>query len=179
MADQEIQIETVTRSECQNVELCGPDDNDEETKNWYYESFKYCQNCRSFNWGNLIFHDSEKVCSVCGENGRQMKFPADGCTHSFCIPCSRKILFWDECRYHINPCSYGCPECPNGCVNPERGHQCYCEAYDAVKDKWITDNPGDSGRYNEDEGVSILDGEPEGSAFNSGRCPLCRRFVGV
>ena len=60
-----------------------------------------------FGWNELEFRDTQNDCVVCMEcTGREMKFPA--CNHYFCVECSKKILFWDETRYHLSPVPYGC-----------------------------------------------------------------------
>lgn len=93
-----------------------------------------------FGWNELEFRNcpENEECSICNESKKQVKFPAN-CGHWSCCECSRDILFWDESRYHLSPEPYGCPPCPNGCVNPIRGKQCYCHEYFNDSDD---DNPG-------------------------------------
>ena len=94
-----------------------------------------------FGWNELEFRVGEEECVVCNEtSNKQLKFPAN-CGHWFCLSCSRNILFWDETRYHLSPVPYGCPSCPNGCVNPEKGKQCYCEEYDEIQEEWEQEQP--------------------------------------
>lgn len=160
---------------CPNDEFCGVKS---KLSDEYYSHFTHCMTCRSFGWGTLHIHDAHDECSICGEEvSRKLKFPNKDCSHSFCLSCSRNIIFWDETRYHLNPCKYGCPPCPNGCINPERGRQCYCHEYDAIKDTWENENPEDFNKYNDDEDISIQKGEEAGSAFGSGKCPICRRGI--
>ena len=131
-------------------------------------------NCDMFNWGTLEFRENEE-CPVCLEHSKQVKFPAK-CGHWFCVTCSRNILFWDETRYHLSPVPYGCPPCPNGCVNPTRGKQCYCENYDEILERWEHEYPDNYNVWNEDERNSIgLSETTQGSVFASQKCPLCRK----
>ena len=84
-------------------------------------------------------------------------------------------MFFDETRYHLSHESFGCPPCPNGCVNPLRGKQCYCIAYDEIIEKWEKDFPVKSDLYGIYEDMSIRRGEStEGSVFGSKKCPCCR-----
>ena len=155
---------------CPNKEFCKSDLRDD-----YYAHFTHCINCRIANFGTLQIHDAVEACIVCGGLERQLKFPNSECTHSFCLACSRNIILWNETRYHLNPCNYGCPPCPNGCENPDKGTQCYCVEYDAIKDAWEIEHPDNYKRYDSDERDAIDAGEPLGSAFASRTCPLCRR----
>ena len=126
-----------------------------------------------FQFGELEFRDGQE-CAVCYSDGPEMKFPTN-CGHWFCVKCCRSILFWDETRYHLSPEPYGCPPCPNGCVNQVRGKQCYCEEYDNVQNKWEKDFPENWQRWNDDEHESIENShEDPGSVFTSKRCPMCR-----
>ena len=161
---------------CPNDEFCqasirssGSDD--------YFAHFTHCITCRVFGFGTLQIHDASEACTVCGGLERQLKFPNAECVHSFCLACSRNIIFWNETRYHLNPCNYGCPPCPNGCENPDKGTQCYCDEYDTIKDAWEIEQPDNYERYNSDENVSIEAGEPPGSAFSCQTCPLCRQHI--
>jgi len=163
---------------CKNYELCQrvlPPD-------CFENGVKYlCMACGDwfkmggFDWNELEFRDAEEDCPVCmNTNNKQVKFPTN-CGHWFCVSCTRNILFWDEQRYHLSPVLYGCPHCPNGCGNPERGKQCGCEEYDEIQDNWERSNPDDYNRWNDAENISIGLGEDNpGSVFNSKKCPLCR-----
>lgn len=128
-----------------------------------------------FGWNELEFRESEEECCVCLQtNMKQLKFPTN-CGHWFCISCSRDILFWDETRYHLSPVPYGCPPCPNGCLNPEKGKQCHCEEYDIIQNTWELQHANDYKKWNDEEHQSIeTSKEPEGSMFGSRKCPLCR-----
>ena len=114
-----------------------------------------------------------EVCCVCMGTERQARFKQ--CQHWCCGQCMRNIMFWDETRYHIDPCGFGCPPCPNGCENPARGEQCYCEEYDAVLDEWQRADPAQFQRFIHTENDSIAEGESPSSAFSSRRCPICRQ----
>lgn len=156
---------------CKNYELCEailPPD-------WFTMKCHYrCTNCDILGWNELEFKESEE-CVVCNEMNKQVKFPAN-CGHWFCVSCSRNILFWDETRYHLSPVPFGCPPCPNGCINPVKGKQCYCENYDEVLEQWEQENPIQYKEYNDAEHLSIeLSETTAGSIFNSKKCPLCRK----
>ena len=158
---------------CKNYELCehilSPD--------WFSCNGNYiCISCDMFGWKELEFEENAEECVVCNETGnKQLKFPAN-CGHWFCTPCSRNILFWDETRYHLSPVSFGCPPCPNGCINPIKGKQCYCENYDEVLDRWEQEHPQQYKEYNDAENVSVeLSETTKGSVFSSKKCPLCRK----
>ncbi|MAJ97321.1 MAG: hypothetical protein CMI56_01765 [Parcubacteria group bacterium] len=128
-----------------------------------------------FGWNELEFRVSEEECAVCNETKNVfLKFPTN-CGHSFCTLCSRQILFWREDRYHLSPVPYGCPPCPNGCINPNKGTQCYCEEYDEIQERWRLDNPDEYNTYNDHENISIdLGSSSDDSVYGSCRCPLCR-----
>ena len=121
----------------------------------------------------MEFRVGEEECVVCYEtSNKKLKFPAN-CGHWFCVSCSRHILFWDETRYYLSPIQYGCPPCPNGCVNPEKGKQCYCKEYDIIQKKWEQEQPDKYKEWNDAEHISIeLSEETCGSIFSSGKSPL-------
>jgi hypothetical protein len=159
---------------CKNYDICK-----EVLPGWWHEckASYICTNC-DIAWGELEFMKTAEECAVCGEEDKKhVKFPA-GCSHSFCVSCSKQIITVDESRYHLSKNPFGCPPCPNGCNNPVRGRQCNCEEYDTVVDKWEKDNPSQFEMWNDEEDESILMGEIEpGSVFGSNTCPLCRRDV--
>ena len=153
---------------CKNYELC-------ETilpLDWFTIRGSYrCTNCDIVGWKELEFKESEEECMVCYETvNKQVKFPAN-CGHWFCVSCSRNILFWDENRYHLSPVPFGCPPCPNGCINPVRGRQCYCINYDEILERWEQENPEKYKEYNDAEHLSIELSE----TTNGRKCPLCRK----
>ena len=157
---------------CKNYELCehilSPDW-------WEYMATYICPSCDMFGWKELEFKESDEECVVCNETENiQVKFPAN-CGHWFCVSCSRNILFWDETRYHLSPVPFGCPPCPNECINPIKGKQCYCEDYDEILERWEQENPQQYKEYNDSENLSIeLSENTAGSVFGSNKCPLCR-----
>ena len=157
---------------CKNYELC-----ESILPNWWFEckATYLCTNCDMFGWKELEFKESDEECVVCNETGnKKVKFPAN-CGHWFCVSCSRNILFWDETRYHLSPVPFGCPPCPNECINPIKGKQCYCEDYDEILDHWKEEYPDKYEEYNDAENLSIeLSETTAGSLFNSKKCPLCR-----
>ena len=142
---------------------------------------QYCMTCGSwfkvggFGWDRLtIVDNTDGDCVICFQPcARKLIFPA-GCGHSFCLNCSRDILLFDETRYGLSPVPFGCPPCPNGCVNPVRGKQCYCYEYDPVQEQWKNEQLGDWTRWNTAEHASIDHSNDDADAFGSGRCPLCR-----
>jgi hypothetical protein len=188
---------------CANVELCGVNQ-----PAWLYGSVvggstsqygNLCRHCDGMrypnirdyadlvqrhrestqSWQRLEFKDATERCSVCFEQkDRAVKFPY--CTHYFCIDCTWVVLHghW-ESEYHLSPVPYGCPPCPNGCVNPVQGKQCYCLEYDnpdmddaGVIQQWKTINPETYATYKEAETASIDAGKHP--VYGSGKCPLCR-----
>jgi hypothetical protein len=78
-------------------------------------------------------------------------------------------------RYHLSPEPYGCPPCPNGCINPIKGKQCYCEEYDIIQDNWEIEDYDQWKKWNEAEHLSIERSENENSSFSKCICPLCRK----
>ena len=162
---------------CKNYELCehvlSPD-------HWENLANYLCMTCgdwfkvSGFGWNELEFKENNEECIICLEkNKRHLKFPAN-CGHWFCISCSKKILFYDETRYHLSPVPFGCQSCPNGCINPIKGRQCYCEEYSEVQDKWKQDFPLKFKKWNNAEHLSIDLAETNlGSVLGSCKCPLC------
>jgi hypothetical protein len=102
-----------------------------------------------------------------------MEFPTN-CGHSFCIECCRNLLFWNETRYHLSPEPYGCPPCPNGCINPIKGKQCYCEEYTELQDNWEIENYEQWKKWNDAEHLSIEHSADNETTFGKRICPLCR-----
>ena len=71
---------------------------------------------------------------------------------------------------------YGCPPCPNGCKNPEKGRQCYCEEYDKIIDQWKDFSPVNFDEWIYNERFSIdKEEDNEGSIYGSAKCPICRK----
>ena len=160
---------------CKNYELCehilSPD--------WWEKFQNYlCMTCGSwykngFGWNELEFKSTNEECIICSEMcSRQVKFPAN-CIHWFCIPCSQNILFYNETRYHLSPVHFGCPSCPNGCINPVKGKQCNCKEYDEIIEQWGKENPNEYNEYLENQELSINSSD-KNSSFSSCICPLCR-----
>jgi hypothetical protein len=165
------------RIKCKNYELCEsllPQDHYINIGNYL------CMTCGSWfkfglGWDELTFIDSNEECSICFNNcTKKLIFPTN-CGHSFCIKCSKNILFWDETRYHLSPEPYGCQPCPNGCINPIKGEQCYCEEYKIVQDNWKLEQPDAYKQWNDNEDLSIEQGEDNNSYFSNCTCPLCRK----
>ena len=164
---------------CRNYDLCkyilSPDN---------FESFQtyLCGQCNywfkpdEYGCNKLQFRESEEECAVCTETGiKQVKFPAN-CGHWFCVSCSSNILFWDETRYHLQMSQFGCPPCPNGCINPIKGKQCYCDDYYNIINKWKDDEPSSFKIWYDAEETSVrLSETTPGSVFHSLKCPLCRK----
>jgi hypothetical protein len=159
-------------SKCNNYEFC-------EQYRVPEMGSEYCMTCGSwfkaggFGWDKLTIVNSTNECAICmHECERKLMFPTK-CGHSFCIDCSKKILFFDETRYHLSPVTYGCPPCPNGCVNPEKGKQCYCEEYDSIQETWEQSNPNEFNKWNNDQENSINNSSND-VTYGKGVCPLCR-----
>jgi len=129
-----------------------------------------------FGWDHLEFKDCDEDCDVCGEPvTRKLEFPTK-CGHSFCISCCKNILFFDSTRYTLNPVNYGCPPCPNGCSNPEKGKQCDCMEYDEIQLTWKEEYPDEYDFWFDEQRISIETGETtEGCVYGSCKCPMCRR----
>jgi hypothetical protein len=164
---------------CKNYKLCQhilPPDHYEMLANYLCMSCGDWFKIGGFGWNELEFRETEEECVVCKEiNYTQVKFPSN-CGHWFCISCSRNILFWDESKYHLSSVPYGCPPCPNGCNNPVKGKQCYCEEYDEIQNDWEQEHPDKYKEWNDAEHISIELSETEpGSVFGSKKCPLCRQ----
>jgi hypothetical protein len=154
---------------CKNYELCKT-----VLPRWWFDckGSYLCINCLIFGWGELEFKYQEEECCVCNETVNIMlKFPTS-CGHWFCCECSRNILLWDETRYHLSQVPYGCPPCPNGCLNPEKGTQCNCIKHDEIKDVWEKEFPQEFERWNEDDDFSI--NNTVDYHFANRKCPLCR-----
>jgi hypothetical protein len=165
---------------CKNYELC---DSVLPTDHYEHHANYLCMGCGSWfpkkygghGWNELEFRQSAEECAVCHETcERQLKFPAN-CGHWFCISCSKEILFWQESRYHISPVLFGCPPCPNGCVNPEKGNQCNCEEYDEIQEKWRQQNPLKLEEFADALDLSINSSLNNESVYGSQKCPLCRK----
>ena len=140
-----------------------------------------CMNCGpwfrfGFGFGALDIADATCPCPVClADVNHDVKFPQ--CSHRVCASCFRKIMFWDESRYHLNPVPFGCPSCPNGCENPIRGTQCDCYEYDAVKENWEAADPVNCAAWRDAECVSIdvsIETPDEDGAYGRAACPICR-----
>lgn len=156
--------------QCINKEVCG--------NRWVPQEYcnPQCISCKIYAVGTLEFRECppETVCAVCMESDQQVKFPRAGCTHWFCVACTRLLVYGDEGRYYLDPRAFGCPPCPNGCDNPIRGKQCFCEDYDSVKDEWELQKKSEYDEWLRAEDELCYAEEP-GSAFGKGECPLCRR----
>ena len=133
-----------------------------------------CTNC-DLLLGHLTFRDATTPCPACTGSDKKAHVQFPGCDHWVCVDCMRKIKFEDDSRCNVDVCLYGCPPCPNGCSNPPRGEQCYCEEYDLVKDLWERRDPSSYDRWNKAEEASISKGEPQGSFYATRSCPLCLR----
>ena len=152
---------------CENYAFC---------KKMLPDFMKRCIGCDSFGLYAIPFYNVEdEECPVClRSHVTSMEFPTK-CGHRLCVECARDIIFWDETRYHLDPTSFGAPACPNGCQNPIRGRQCYCEEYDEVINKWERDKPLAWKAWNDAEHASIDNSPDDDEAYASGKCPLCRQ----
>lgn len=112
-------------------------------------------------------------CAVCREEHcRFARFPA-GCTHRFCVECTRKVCFETESIYHLDPMAFGAPDCPHPhrncvsrpcCDDDVRRLDEWYSADQAAYDRWIDE---------ERERVKVF---PH-TAFGRGVCPLCRALA--
>jgi hypothetical protein len=130
---------------------------------------RICRSCVVFGWNELQFTKRSETCTVCNEPGHdQVKFPEhDNDWH--CVSCTRRILFWNQNRYCISPVPFGCPPCPNKCLNPENGKQCDCETYDEILKMWKREHPRQYKEYSEAEHAFLE--HVIGNAFRSNqRC---------
>jgi hypothetical protein len=149
----------------------------------YKNHKKYiCDSCKFFKIKKNDFftcdeNDDDNECPICMEKcNKQLFFPAY-CGHSFCLKCSRKLLFKYDCFYYLSPEPYGCSPCPNGCVNPLVGEQCFCREYLIKIDEWKLSNPSDYMRWNEDEEESIFRSYNTDNYYGSQECPICRSKI--
>ena len=171
---------------CVNADVCGsrrwPNNipNTNVDKSGQHE--ETCMSCGSwFKCSNLGFDRLDishqlQNCVVCLQNRPSVKFPQ--CAHRACFQCFKYIFFWDESLYHVNPCMYGAPSCPNGCSNPDRGRQCYCDEYDTVLQEWKETMPLDYEMYNRAENISIETSDSAG-VNGSRKCPVCRSIYNI
>ena len=74
----------------------------------------------------------------------------------------------------MSPEPYGCSPCPNGCENPIKGKQCYCEEYDSIQDEWGKNNPEQHKKFHEDENQSV-ENSINDITYGKCVCPLCRK----
>ena len=160
---------------CVNAGVCGSRKwTDEETE--FNHGQDTCMTCgpwfkvAGFGWGTLDIDSTPMECSVCLHTEPSVKLPQ--CTHRLCVQCFRDIMLWDECRSHLNPVTYGCPPCPQGCVNPNKGRQCYCDEYDPVRETWECTHPLEFKAYNDAENQSI--DTPTDDTYGKAKCPFCR-----
>jgi hypothetical protein len=157
---------------CGNYEFCGNEKVPEMGSD-------FCMTCGSwfkiggFGWNKLTIIDCTDECIICMNIcERKLLFPTN-CGHSFCLNCSRNILFWDETRYHLSRVPFGCPPCPNGCVNPIKGKQCYCEEYDSIQDGWEQNKPEEYKEWEKAERKSV--DASNDITYGKCVCPLCRK----
>jgi hypothetical protein len=154
-------------AKCPNFEMCR-----HWAPQWSLDRFdgRCAKCCISFD-RDLTFRDGVEPCAVCTEVGREMVFPA--CEHAFCTGCSHKLLWGSGRQFYLDPGPYGCPPCPNGCDNPFRGKQCYCEERDDSFREWRTSKPEEYERWFAMNRASVLYGEV-GGVYKCLKCPLCR-----
>ena len=152
---------------CVNYELC-------EHTTWSLTG-ECCMICGSlfkvggFGWDKLTFIDCvDEECGVCLNScNRKLLFPTN-CGHSFCIKCSRELLFFDESKYHLDPRGYGCPQCPNGCIE-----DCDCDEFIELYENWQQNNSEKCKEYNNNQNILIDQGE-NNYRIHGKKCPMCR-----
>ena len=124
-----------------------------------------------FGFGKLDIALASGECNICSnEISFDVRFPQ--CSHRVCVKCFKDIMFLDDRRKHLDLVPFGCPPCPNGCSNPVKGRQCFCEEYDAIQEVWIRDNPEKHRMWYEAEMKSIE--TPSDDAYGKATCPFCR-----
>lgn len=160
-------LDSYTREQgikCKNYKFCG-----EVLPDWWWQcKGKYiCSSC-NITWCRELEFREAAECAVCYEVKPQVKFPGT-CDHWFCCSCTSIVLFGKETVPDVSPVPFGCPPCPNGCVNPAVGLQCNCEEYDTVLEQWEdSDDPGFA-IYND-----FIDSLVE-TVGGTDKCPLCRK----
>jgi hypothetical protein len=134
-----------------------------------------CTNCHMMFKNPLDFLYNEEECPICfDKENAKLRL---SCNHQICVSCYRHLTFWDETRYHLSPVPFQGPPCPNGCVNPIKGKQCYCEEYDPVLETWEAENPVQYKAWNDAEQFSIDESiDPDWDAIKN-KCPLCRTLI--
>jgi hypothetical protein len=101
-------------------------------------------------------------CIFCGKDCYQKMIFLGECGHSFCVECSLRL--YEES--HLSPIPFGCPPCPNQCLNPTKGPQCDCIERDEVLDQWKKKDPASYDKWVAEE---ILYRYKDGIF----RCPVC------
>jgi len=151
--------------------------------------YQYCLSCRIFNFHKfnsqlqiINCNEDDQECGVCLKNvKRKIKLPQ--CHHYLCISCFKNVFHCDETRYHLDPVPFGCPQCPNNCINPRQGTQCYCYEYDEIQKNWEHNFPNDFKRWNDLEHFAIDNSFKlnqnyqvinDNSIFGDRKCPYCR-----
>jgi len=144
---------------CVNYELC-------ETE--VSHNFVLCKNC--IKWGKLKFVKTiHEKCMLCKTKTQYTIIFPNMCGHSFCVECTRYLLFCDEIStFNISPVPFGCPPCPNGCFNTEKGNQCQCIIYDKVIEDWWNSDTDAGERF---AFACYLDGKSR--VHSKINCPLC------
>ena len=151
---------------CKNYQFCG-----QVLPEWWWESKgKYlCINC-DISWCRELEFREPAECPVCYETKVQVKFPGT-CEHWFCCSCTNAVVYGKEIVPGVSPVPFGCPPCPNGCVNPGIGPQCNCVEYDPVLEQWEDSNDPGFAIYND-----FIDANVEYTEATK-KCPLCRKVA--
>lgn len=161
---------------CDNGDSYGPCFRDLNGWDYYYPEHGY-------GWKELDIQKMEGECPICLENVNTMvKFPTKKCSHMFCVECMRRILIWDVEEYKLSPVYYGCPPCPNGCINPQKGRQCGCEEYGeilndkvGVVEKWRRENKEKCEEWLKEQDDNIVKNLiSEENTCGNMKCPMCR-----
>lgn len=148
---------------CKNYELCGESFPD----GWWERKLNYlCAPC-NLDWGRELHFKEPEECLLCYETKVHVQFPGQ-CDHWFCCNCTSVIVYGKEMTPGVSPQLFGCPPCPNNCVNPVIGVQCSCEEYENVKNLWTHENRDKAAEYRlfVEEKTTYLEA--------TDRCPLCR-----
>ena len=128
----------------------------------------FCLLCFQEKWGTLEFIEKGEECSVCYKKETQLKFPTN-CGHSFCINCSRRLLYFFEDRFNICPIKYGCPPCKHKTSCKKR--PC-CDEDEKVLDEWEKKDYENFILWNYDE-FNFINNDI--SLEVSKKCPICRK----
>jgi hypothetical protein len=154
---------------CDNFAMCG----DESGSAYGSPNWTTCMSCGpwfryGFGFGKLDISTVPLACETCSQMAPSVKYPQ--CSHRACPACFKSVMYWDQTQHHLSRVPYGCPPCPNGCVNPTRGRQCDCYEYDSTVEAWESSFPSDELAHNLEEEKSR---ETPIETNGCKKCPTC------